>query len=92
MEDLRYLVKKSFGWLLLSRAIRFPVNAVATVTLARLLEPRIFGIIAIAGIFIGFTKQFQNFGLNKAAIRRPDVTPDHISTLFSINALASCSL
>src|SRR3990172_7243518 len=92
MEDLRAKVKKSFAWLLIARAIRVLVNAFVTVTLARLLEPRTFGIFSIAGIFVGVTKHFQSLGLAKALIRRPDTTPDHISTLFSINALGSCGL
>jgi len=92
MESLSRSVKKSVGWLLVGRGVKGAVNAVASVALARMLEPRTFGVFAIAGLFIGFTKQFQTMGMGKAAIRLRNVNPAHLTTLFTVNLASSSAL
>ncbi len=92
MEALGTQVKKSVGWMLVGRVIKFVIHGLSSIAIVRLLEPRIFGIYSIAGLFIGFTKQFQGFGMGQAIIRHPELKPEHLSTFFVANLLGSTSL
>ncbi len=92
MRSIGDLVKKSVGWVLVGRAVKMAVNAGTSVVLARLLEPRTFGLFSIASLFLGFTKQLQTFGMAKAAVRLPELREDHLRTIFTVNALGSTAL
>lgn len=56
------------------------LNAVTMIVLARLLAPIDFGIIAIAGFFIGFVGQFGDFGMGAAVIQRKDRVQESLQT------------
>ncbi|TET91151.1 MAG: lipopolysaccharide biosynthesis protein [Methanomassiliicoccales archaeon] len=56
------------------------MNAVTLIVLARLLTPFDFGIIGIAGFFLGFIGQFGDFGLGAAVIHRKDRVEESLQT------------
>jgi PST family polysaccharide transporter len=92
VDNLGGAVKRGIGWLAVGRGAKFLVNAVGSVALARMLEPRLFGLFAVAGLFLAFTKQLQTFGMAKAAVRLPEIRRDHLTTVFTVNVLASSTL
>lgn len=53
--------------------------------LARLLDPKDFGLVGMVTAFTGVLTLFRDFGLSSAAIQRASVTDEQISTLFWIN-------
>jgi PST family polysaccharide transporter len=53
--------------------------------LARLLEPRDFGLLGMVTAFTGVLSLFRDFGLSAAAVQRPTLTEAQSSTLFWIN-------
>src|SRR3974377_1535423 len=53
--------------------------------LARLLNPKDFGLVGMVTAFTGFLSLFRDFGLSSAAIQRASVTEEQVSTLFWIN-------
>jgi PST family polysaccharide transporter len=53
--------------------------------LARLLEPKDFGLVGMVTAFTGVLNLFRDFGLSTAAVQRTTVTEEQISTLFWIN-------
>ena len=53
--------------------------------LARLLDPKDFGLVGMVTAFTGVLTLFRDFGLSSAAIQRSSVTDEQISTLFWIN-------
>jgi PST family polysaccharide transporter len=55
--------------------------------LARLLDPKDFGLVGMVTAFTGVLTLFRDFGLSSAAIQRPTITEQQISTLFWINIL-----
>lgn len=55
--------------------------------LARLLTPKDFGLVGMVTAFTGVLTLFRDFGLSSAAIQRPTVTQEQLSTLFWINLL-----
>src|SRR3984957_15833359 len=60
--------------------------------LARLLEPKDFGLLGMVTAFTGVLTLFRDFGLSAAAIQRADVTEEQTSTLFWINVLTGAGL
>jgi O-antigen/teichoic acid export membrane protein len=59
----------------------------ALMVLARLLDPKDFGLVGMVTAFTGILQLFRDFGLSSAAIQHPTVTEEQISTLFWINLL-----
>jgi O-antigen/teichoic acid export membrane protein len=56
-----------------------------TITLARLLAPDDFGLIAMVVVFTGFADLLADVGLGSALIQKKDVTEVHYSTVFWTN-------
>jgi O-antigen/teichoic acid export membrane protein len=55
--------------------------------MARLLAPSDFGIAATATFFIVLATRLTQFGFNAALVRIKDLRPDHLSTVFVVNAV-----
>jgi O-antigen/teichoic acid export membrane protein len=70
----------------------FVIRAGSLMVLARLLDPRDFGLVAMVTAFTGVLNLFRDFGLSQATVQRLEVTDDQISTLFWINVLVGVIL
>ncbi|MBD1918205.1 MULTISPECIES: MOP flippase family protein [Cyanophyceae] len=55
--------------------------------LARLLSPEIFGLTALASIFVAFMQLFLDQGLAQAIIQRKEISKEHLNTAFWICAV-----
>lgn len=55
--------------------------------LARLLDPKDFGLVGMVTAFTGVLGLFRDFGLSAASVQRASVTEEQTSTLFWINVL-----
>src|SRR6516164_3200800 len=62
------------------------------VVLARLLDPKDFGLVAMVTVFTGALGLFRDFGLSAAAVQRTVITEEQISALFWINILVGVLL
>lgn len=60
--------------------------------LARLLEPKDFGLVGMVTAFTGVLILFRDFGLSSAAIQQHEITEEQMSTLFWINLLVGALL
>jgi O-antigen/teichoic acid export membrane protein len=60
--------------------------------LARLLDPKDFGLVSMVTAVIGIFNVFRDFGLSAATVQRKTVTEEQISTLFWINLLVGTIL
>ena len=60
--------------------------------MARLLDPKDFGLVGMVTAVIGVFNVFRDFGLSGAAVQLPSVTEEQISTLFWINLLVGVIL
>lgn len=63
-----------------------------SILLARLMEPRDFGIVGIVSILVYYTNNLSNFGLGNAIVQRKDINDDHLSTFFTMNFAVSVFL
>jgi O-antigen/teichoic acid export membrane protein len=76
---------------LAAQAAAFVLRTGSMVVLARLILPRDFGLVAMVTAFTGFLGLLRDGGLPMAAVQRPTITHDQMSTLFWINvAIGGC--
>src|SRR5262245_23214000 len=61
-------------------------------TMARLLDPEDFGLVAMVSVVTGVYELFSTAGLSLATIQKATVTDEQISTLFWINVLVGAIL
>ena len=64
-----------------SRVISF----VVFLLLARLLEPKTFGLVALSSVFFAFMQVFLDQGFSQAIIQRKEVDQEHLDTAFWTN-------
>lgn len=65
----------------LSQAVTFVVGIV----LSRLLSPDLFGLVGMIMIFIAVSEIFVNSGFHQSLIRKQNVGPEDLSTVFFTN-------
>lgn len=53
--------------------------------LARLLEPKVFGLVALASVFFAFMQVFLDQGFSQAIIQRRELEQEHLDTAFWTN-------
>lgn len=79
-------------WNLFGGFIGLAMNFAIGLILARILEPKEFGILGMISIFISISEMIVNSGFNQALIRKVDCTEIDYSTVFNFNILISVSL
>lgn len=81
-------------WTSVSQVILLVTALLQTTILARLLSPADFGIVAIAGVFIGILTIYSELGLSSAIIQKSETSNDILSSLYLLNLGAAllCSL
>jgi len=73
-------------------AASFLIRIGSLVVLARLLEPKDFGLLGMVTAFTGILSLFRDFGLSSAAVQRATVSEEQSSTLFWVNILVGAAL
>jgi len=76
-------------WSVVDNAYSQVVTFVVGIILARLLEPREFGLIGMIMIFIAVAQSFVDSGFSQALIRKKDCTEEDYNTVFYFNILFS---
>jgi O-antigen/teichoic acid export membrane protein len=92
VKDLKEKTIRGGGARGAALASNFLVRAGSMMILARLLEPKDFGLLGMVTAFTGVLSLFRDFGLSTAAIQRAEVTEAQTSTLFWINVLTGAGL
>src|SRR5262245_26457631 len=67
-----------------AKGTTFLCVTVTSMILARNLSPSDYGVVAFAGMIIGFLAQFSDVGLGSAAIRRPSLGEKSLQTAFTL--------
>ncbi|MFC1577581.1 MOP flippase family protein [Thermodesulfobacteriota bacterium] len=87
MSELKTKTVTSVRWTTLNTISTTVINFVQIAVLARLLDPKAFGLIAIANLIFGYARVFLDMGLSSAIIQRPNPNKAELSTLYWINVL-----
>lgn len=69
-------------WTLLQASGGQAISLLLFLVLARLLEPRVFGIMAIAAIFVALFDALLDQGLGAAIVQRGELTEEHLDAAF----------
>jgi O-antigen/teichoic acid export membrane protein len=92
MKDFKQKVIRGGLAKISAQGATFVIRAGSLIVLARLLDPRDFGLVAMVTAFTGVLNLFRDFGLSQATVQRLEVTDDQVSTLFWINVLVGVIL
>src|SRR5207249_7979480 len=92
MDDLKGRTVRSGFARLCGQGANFALRLGFMVIMARLLEPKDFGLVAMVTVITGFLEIFTSAGLSSATIQKGTVTDGQISTLFWINMLVGTIL
>jgi O-antigen/teichoic acid export membrane protein len=85
MQDLKERTIRGGVAKLCTQAANFLLRIGSLMVLARLLEPRDFGLVGMVTALTGVLNLFRDFGLSTATVQRVHVTEEQISTLFWLN-------
>ncbi|MGH6892660.1 MAG: lipopolysaccharide biosynthesis protein [Dongiaceae bacterium] len=84
--DLKRRVVRGGAFAMAAEAMEFVLRLTSIVILARLLVPEHFGLIGMVTAITAIAERFKDFGLGIATVQRQDITHEHVSTLFWVNA------
>jgi O-antigen/teichoic acid export membrane protein len=92
MEELKHKAIRGGFARLSGQALNLFVRVASLVILARLLDPRDFGLVAMVTAITGVLNLFRDFGLSTATVQRSHITDEQVSALFWINVLIGIAL
>jgi PST family polysaccharide transporter len=76
---------------LVGQAVKFLLQMISTVVLARLLKPEDFGLVAMVSVITLLIGMWTDLGLPSATIQRAEITQAQVSVLFWVNCALSFS-
>jgi O-antigen/teichoic acid export membrane protein len=82
---LKTQVAHGLKWQAVSIVGKQLLSLVVVTTLARLLEPAAFGLVALVGVYLGFVTMFVDQGIGMALIQRRDLKSEHKDAAFWFN-------
>jgi O-antigen/teichoic acid export membrane protein len=92
VDNLRKKTITSIGWSGISQALNQGFTFVISVVLARILGPKVFGLIGMITVFTGLAAIFGDLGLSAAIIQRKELEARHLNAAFWTNLATGASL
>jgi len=68
------------------------LSLVVFTTLARLLDPSAFGLVALVGVYMFFASMIADQGIGTALVQRMNLDPEHVDTAFWFNSACAVIL
>jgi O-antigen/teichoic acid export membrane protein len=87
MDDIKTKVIHSSLLKICSQAVNFCLRLGSVMILARLLDPKDFGLVAMATVVVGVFSLFKDAGLSAATIQWDTISHRQMSTLFWLDVL-----
>lgn len=87
MNKIGKEIKTGIFYSAISKYSNIVVSIIIGATLARLLTPEEFGIVAIISVFTSFFNLLSNFGISPAIVQHKSLSDDDISSIFSLTIL-----
>jgi O-antigen/teichoic acid export membrane protein len=92
MQQLKERVLRGGVAKVCSQGTILTVRLATLVVLARLIDPKDFGLVGMVTVVTGVFSLFRDAGLSVATVQRPSISVDEISTLFWLNILVGAML
>jgi O-antigen/teichoic acid export membrane protein len=84
-QNMGSRIARGGAFLFGASAIRFGINLVSTIILARLLSPEDYGLLAMVLVVTNFTTLFQDMNLSLATVQQKNITHAQVSTIYWVN-------
>lgn len=88
--DIKSRAVNGVRWTVLTTVVTTVLQFVKLAVLGRLLEPAVFGLMALVYIVVGFAQLFSQMGLSEALIQRKKITHEQLSSLYWLNIAFGC--
>ena len=88
-DDIGKKTKSSLIWNTALKLVYQVFKFAISIIVARLLDPKDFGIMGMATIVVFYANSVTNFGFNRALVQRKDINESHINTVFTIDIAIS---
>jgi PST family polysaccharide transporter len=85
--DLKRRTIRAGATKMCAQAANFVIRLGSTIVLARLLDPKDYGLVAMVTAITGILALLRDFGLSSASVQRVTINKEQTSTLFWINLL-----
>ncbi|OPY00281.1 MAG: Teichuronic acid biosynthesis protein TuaB [Syntrophorhabdus sp. PtaB.Bin006] len=85
--NLSLRTTNALKWSLISHLVEQLLQLIILVFLARLLDPKDFGLVGIITIFTNFAFLLSDLGFGAALIQRKDIGEHHLDAVFSLNIM-----
>ena len=92
MKDLKERTLRGGFAKVCAQGANFLLRIGALMVLARLLDPKDFGLVGMVTAVTGVFSLFKDAGLSMATVQRTTITNEQVSTLFWINMLVGAIL
>jgi O-antigen/teichoic acid export membrane protein len=92
MKDLKVLTLRGGVAKIVAQGGIFALRIGSVMILARLLDPKDFGLVGMVTVVTGAFSLFKDAGLSVVTVQRPTITDEQISTLFWLNMLVGGTL
>src|SRR2546423_2597912 len=92
MKDLKEKTIRGGFARIVAQAANFVFRIGSLMILARLLDPKDFGLVGMVTAVVGVLNLFRDFGLSTASVQRVHISEEQVSTLFWINMLVGALL
>jgi PST family polysaccharide transporter len=85
MRTLRQRTVSGLWWNAITLSLNKALQFATTVTLARLLSPREFGLIGMIVVITGFASSIMDAGLRASLVQKQNLSNRHLDTVFWLN-------
>src|SRR4051794_83545 len=89
LDEARRRARKGPQKLVIGRVVLLAVTFLSTVTVARLVGPREFGLATMSLVILTFAQTFRDFGVTNAVLRKGHVTRAELTLIFWFNVAAT---
>lgn len=79
-------------WTTISTVLNNILQLIQLAILARLLNPKDFGLMAIVMVVLGFVSGFADLGISNALIHRQNITKNELSSLYWLNIVSGIAM
>jgi PST family polysaccharide transporter len=81
-QSLRSVASRSLAWTAAGKYLNAVLGLAVGAVLARVLEPRDFGLTALVGVLSGFLAVIADAGVSTTIVQKRDLPPEGVSSLF----------
>jgi len=90
--DIRQRTISGLSWSATSQVVNQVFTFAISIVLARLLGPKVYGLIGMITVFTGFAGVFGDLALGAAIIQRKELEPRHLNAAFWVNVTMGATL